>query len=47
MRELIIGGLDNHLETMFYYLTLNYKFMSGYLYLLNNLKDIKTIYRLI
>ena len=26
-----IGGLDNHLETMFYYLTLDYKFMCGYL----------------
>ena len=29
--------LDKHLETMLYYLTL----MSGYLYLSNNLKDIK------
>ena len=30
-----IGGLDNPLETMLYYL------MSGYLYFPNNLKDIK------
>ena len=38
-----MGGLDNPLETMLYYLTLinPYKFMTGYLYFPNNLKDIK------
>ena len=36
-----MGGLDNSLETMSYYLTLIAKFMSGYLYFPNNLKDVE------
>ena len=34
-----IGGLDNHLETKLYYLI--FISLSGYLYLPNNLKEIK------
>ena len=38
-REPSMGGLDNPLETMLYYLTL--KFLSGFLYFPNNLNNIK------
>ena len=36
-----MGGLDNPLETMSYYLTLIAKFMSDYLYFPNKLKDVE------
>ena len=36
-----MGGLDNPLETMSYYLTLIAKFMSGYLYFPSNVKDVE------
>ena len=36
-----MGGLDNPLETMSYYLTFIVKFMSDYLYFPNKLKDVE------